>query len=287
MKITSHIHAVRIPFRIPIAPGKTLDRFVYAYIVCGRDEVCLIDSGVAGSESIIFEQLAQLGKKPGDITQLILTHAHPDHIGAAKAVRGMSGCRISAHAEAREWIEDIDKQFNDRPVPGFHTLVGGSAPVDRLLADNDNIVLGDTTLKVIHTPGHSRCSISLFCKEQGVLFSGDAIPQGNDLPIYDDAALAVRSIRKLQQVTGIKQLLASWSDPDPDTDPYRTMENGVGYFQKIHAAMRTVPDIRSYTDPMQLCSRMVEQLGLPDVAVNPLIARSFSSHLRLIDHEEI
>jgi glyoxylase-like metal-dependent hydrolase (beta-lactamase superfamily II) len=82
-------------------------------------------------------------------------------------------------------------QFRERPVLGFHTLVGGSVQIDRLLQDGERIDLGDITLVVFHTPGHSKCSISLFCKEDGVLFAGDAIPQRNDLPIYDDVIVSV------------------------------------------------------------------------------------------------
>jgi len=45
--------------------------------------------------------------------------------------------------------------------------------------------------RVICTPGHSKCSLSLLCEEEGILFTGDAIPQADDLPIYDNAARVV------------------------------------------------------------------------------------------------
>ena len=49
MQITKQIHAIKIPFQIPVAPGKTLDRFVYSYLIYDT-EICLIDSGIKSSE---------------------------------------------------------------------------------------------------------------------------------------------------------------------------------------------------------------------------------------------
>lgn len=285
MQISQHIQAVRIPFSIPIAPGKKLERFVYAYIVAGGSHICLVDSGVAGSAPLIIDALEDLGRKPGDVTLLLLTHAHPDHIGGARAIKKECNCQVAAHPQARRWVEDTEQQFRDRPVPGFHSLVEGPVAVDRLLSDREILDLGCLSLEVIATPGHSRCSISLFCREDGVLFTGDAIPQANDLPIYEDMVVGVASIRKLRNIPGIKQLLSSWRDPDPDADPYRLMDNGLRHFQTIHTAIRELPDRESITDPMELCQRMVEKLGLPEVAVNPLVARSLSSHLPLIDRK--
>jgi hypothetical protein len=246
-----------------------------------------VDCGVSGSEKIIFAFLDKLGKNVSDITKIILTHGHPDHIGGAKAVKAQTGGIIAAHPAARVWVEDVDLQFAERPVPGFHAIVGGSVALDQPLAEGNRFDLGSLSLSVIHTPGHSRGSISLFCEEAGVLFSGDAIPQGNDLPIYDDANLAVASIRKLQDISGVKHLLASWADPQPDADPYWIMDNGLAYFQRIHSVIRSLPDRQAIKDPMTLCRIVVEKLGLPEVAVNPIVAGSLASHLPLIHQQEL
>lgn len=287
MKITPSIHAVKIPFEIPVAPGKTLDRFVYTYIIIGRKQTCLVDSAVSGASPIIKDALVKLGKNISDISIMLLTHAHPDHIGEAQAIKKTSNCEAWAYHAARQWVEDVDKQFKERPVPGFYSLVGGSVTIDRLLKDQEIIDLGDISLQVIFTPGHSRCSISFYCEEEGVLFAGDAIPQGNDLPIYEDVGVAIESIRRLQNIEGIKYLLSSWSDPQLDIDPYLIMEEGVQYFQRIHSAIQQLQGRETIADPMELCRKMVEKLGLPEVAVNPLIARSFSSHLPLLELKEL
>ena len=86
MKVTEDIHALKIPFKLRVGSDKTLDRFVFAYLIFG-DQICLIDSGVAGSEAIIFDYVKKAGRNPREITRLVLTHAHPDHIGAGRAIR--------------------------------------------------------------------------------------------------------------------------------------------------------------------------------------------------------
>ncbi len=286
MQITDNIHALKIPFQIPVGPGRTLERFVYAYIVTGR-EIRLIDSGVQHSYGIIFDYLRNLGREPGDITLLILTHAHPDHIGSARIIRETTGCTVAAHPDAQAWIEDAELQFKERPVPGFHTLVGDSTSVDRLLHDGEIVDLGSISLDVILCPGHAAGSISLYCREEGVLFSGDAVPQNNDLPIYDDAAATAASIKKLQDIEPLEYLLASWTDPLAGEAGRKMMDDALAYLQRIHDTVRAIAADGNVDDPMKLCARAVKNLGLPEVAVNPLVARSFASHLKIIDREKL
>lgn len=126
---------------------------------------------------------------------MVLTHPHPDHIGAVRAIQAATNCRIAAHPAERAWIEDVVLQNRERPVPGFSILVGGSVRLDCELTEGGSINSEDTEvgeLRVFHTPGHSPGSISLSLPNEGVLFSGDAIPVTADLPVYDDAPASIR-----------------------------------------------------------------------------------------------
>jgi hydroxyacylglutathione hydrolase len=282
MQITKNIHALRIPFQIAEPSGKRIDRFVYVYIIYGK-QIYLIDSGVASSENVIFDHLREMGRSPREISLLILTHSHPDHIGGAYAVQKESGCEIAAHSAERSWIEDIDQQQRERPVPGFRSLVGGSVKVDRILEDGDILHLeDDLRMKVLHTPGHSRGSISLLL-QGGALFSGDAIPLLGDMPIYEDAAATVASIKRLKAISDINHLLSAWDDPQENGDVYRRMDEGLRYLQRIHEAVMRVNSGRPSLEPMDLCRGVLKELGLPESAANPLIARSFEANLNLMD----
>ena len=283
MQITDHVHALKIPFQITDPSGQKIDRFVYAYLICGQ-KIYLIDSGVASSEKIILNYLKATGRSPEEISTLILTHAHPDHIGAAAAIKRISGCTVAAHAAEKAWIEDVDLQAKERPVPGFHSLVGGSVQVDRTLRDGDVLHLENgLTLQVLHTPGHSPGSISLWLAEDGALFSGDAVPIAGDMPIYQDILESVRSIEMLASIPEIKLLLAAWDEPRSEREAYRIMDEGLQYLQRIHSSVLKVAGRKSNAGgagPMQLCRRVLVELGLPGIMANPLVAASFQASLR-------
>ena len=174
IQISKNIHALKHTFYIPVNQEVNLERFVYSFIIFGNENIHLIDSGVSSSGNPILKYIRDKGKEIKEIKNLILTHSHPDHIGSAKYIHKISGCKILAHKNEKDWIEDVDKQFSDRPVPGFKNLVNGSVQIDRFLNDSETIKLeGDLSAEVIHTPGHSSGSISLFIKGEKVLFSGE------------------------------------------------------------------------------------------------------------------
>jgi len=289
MQVTDHIHAIKIPFQVRSFSGIPVDRFVYAYLIYGK-EICLIDCGVAGSERVIFDYLQRTGRTPDEIVMIVQTHAHPDHIGATQAIKKASGCIVAAHRYDKSWIEDVDLQFKDRPIPNFYSLVAGSVEVDRNLEDGDVLDLGDDLgLDVLHTPGHSNGSISLVLHEDQALFSGDAIPLAGDLPIYDDVVASVESIKKLKGIDGVKVLLSSWDDPREGDPVYQRMDDGLQYLQRIHEAVITVasdnPSLAS--NDAELCTRVLVELGFPAQAANPIVAQSFGANVKVIEQRDL
>jgi len=285
MQITKHIHSLKIPFHVTDPSGQTIPRFVYVHLIFG-ESICLIDSGVASSEEIIRNYLEKIGRKPEEISLLVLTHSHPDHIGAAKAVKEMTGCTVAAHAAERSWIEDVDLQAKERPVPGFKSLVGGSVKVDRLLRDGEILDQGNgLKMQVIHTPGHSSGSIALRLPEESALFTADAVPIPGDMPIFDDIAASFRSIQRLRSIPGINVLLSAWDEPRRGMEVYDTLDGGLKYLQSIQDAVLKAADAGGSRDPMELCRRAVRELGLPEAMANPLVARTFLAVLRTREQE--
>ena len=288
MQITSSIHAIRHPFRIPIGHGITLDRFVYSYLVYG-DTITLIDTGVAGCEKNIFKYIRSTGRDPSEIALVILTHSHPDHIGAVRAIQQVTGCSIAAHTAERAWIEDVELQNRERPVPGFAMLVGGSVQVDHELVDGESIEPDETRvgeMLVLHTPGHSKGSISLLLHSEGALFCGDAIPVAGDLPVYEDAVASVQSVRRLYGLKGTRVLLSSWDEPRKGDAAYLQMDKALNYLQKIHKAVLASAG-KDFCDLMVLTQKTATVLGLPPQAVTPLLARTFAANLQLRDKKNL
>lgn len=279
MQITPRIHAINIPFTVP-TPSGTINRSVNVFLYCGA-KVTLIDSGVAGSEQHIFQYLEQRGLQLQQIEHLILTHSHPDHIGAAMEIQRATGCRVSAHTAERSWIEDINLQEKERPVPGFQTLVGGSVSVDNLLYDGETILIDQgISLEVIHTPGHSAGSISLWCPSEKVLLTGDAVLVPGDMPIFDNYQLAVDSLVKLEAIE-LKWLLSAWDEPKQATEAKILFRESIDWLKKINAAVHNAASILGTENHMEICRNVVAELGLPQFAVNPLVSRSLMSCLAI------
>lgn len=285
MQITEHIHAIKIPFQLPISPEIKIDRAVYSYIIYS-EEIYLIDSGVSTSEAKIFDYIIETGREPDEVCMIIQTHSHPDHIGATQAIKNATNCAVAAHSSAVEWIEDIEQQYKERPVPGFHNLVGGSVDVDQILKDGDVLSLGNNLeLSVYHTPGHSRDSLSFLLSEDLALFTGDAIPLAGGVPVYEDALASIKSIHKLRNIENIDTLLSSWDIPRKGEEVYQLMGAGINYLQHIHEVVAKVAD-KEAVEPMELCRRVVRDLGLPDAIINPLVAKTFMANIG-IDREDM
>lgn len=280
MRITERIHAIKIPFKVPLAAEVSIDRFAFVYLVLG-DSIHLIDSGVAGADTLIWDYLKGVGRGPDEVSSLILTHSHPDHIGAASSIKARTGCTVYGHALEQRWIEDTARQYSERPIPGFHTLVAGPVAVDKLVAGGGTVYLENgIRCHVIHTPGHSQGSISLWFAEEKALFSGDALLVPGDLPIYEDISTCLSSIATLQTIDGVETLFSSWESPLQGRQKIRRrMEESDAYLRRIHQAVINNDTGQKEQDVMVLCRKVVEELKLPPVAVMPLVAKAFASSL--------
>jgi glyoxylase-like metal-dependent hydrolase (beta-lactamase superfamily II) len=287
MQVTEHIHALKIPFKLRVGPDKTVDRFVFAYLIFG-DQICLIDSGVAGSEAIILEYIKQAGRDPQEISRIVFTHSHADHIGGGPALKKQTGCKLAAHVDARPWIENVDEQYAERPIGNFYDLVGGSVEIDSGLKDGDHVDLGNgETLEIFHTPGHSKGAISLLFNNDKALFTGDAVPKPDTVPIYEDVATSIESIKKLKQIKGLQILMASWDDPQFGASVYPSMDAGLQWFQQIHEAVLTETTGSDALDPKDLCARVLKRLGFPEIPLVPIVATSIGAHLKLLDKQQL
>lgn len=282
MRVTDHIRLLRIPFQVMPGPATKLDRFVNVLVVDHGGALTVVDTGVAGSEGTILAEVEAMGRRAEDIARIVLSHSHPDHIGAAKTLRELARCPVLAHSGEAAWIEDPTLQARERPIPGFERMVAGPVPLDRRVEEGDAIGDGAGRMVVLHTPGHSSGSISLHFPEEEAVFTGDLLPVPRNLPIYEDPRALVASVRKVQRLAPLRVALSSWAEP---TAAPEALEKALWCVQEVHRTVRENIGREGVTPP--LCEEVLRRLGVPAELNIPLVARTVASHLPYLDEEDI
>jgi glyoxylase-like metal-dependent hydrolase (beta-lactamase superfamily II) len=151
-----------------------MDVFCYIVSCPVKKEALLIDP--AGDEDRVVNRVNQKGL---DLKYIVNTHGHADHSCGNARVKELTGAKLVMHEEDDRIFNSPEGQVMARQM-GFAL----SPPADMFVKEGDEIPLGNVTLKVIHTPGHSPGGICLL--GEGNLFTGDTLFVGaigrTDLP---------------------------------------------------------------------------------------------------------
>ncbi|MFC7847394.1 MBL fold metallo-hydrolase [Arthrobacter sp. NPDC057388] len=145
--------------------------------IVGNDEECVIIDSPHDAKAIISQV------KGRTVKAILLTHAHNDHIGAAREVSEAVGAPIYLNPE--------DKVLWEQVYPDFEP--------QRQHADGDEFQVGGATLKAIHTPGHSPGSTCFYLESEGTVFTGDTLFNGGPGATgrsYSDYPTILTSIRE-------------------------------------------------------------------------------------------
>ena len=155
-----------------------------------------------GSEALIIDPVGNLEtinyyikNKELNVKYILLTHGHGDHIGLVTELKELSNALVYIHNEDEEMINNSSLNLSS------HFGKAISFKSDFHYKDGDELLLGTETIKIIHTPGHSKGSVCI--QIQDCLFTGDTIFQGSvgrtDLygGDYDKMLKSIEKISKL------------------------------------------------------------------------------------------
>lgn len=224
-QVTDGIHW----FKLPMSPDEPSRDHINVYLIRGDKGYLLVDSGwnTDISFNTMHNHLVKTGISFGDISQIMVTHIHPDHYGMAGRIKQLSGATLAMHPREEELIEsryihldgllhETDQMLVANGIPHDEMVAMRDATVgmekyivtaypDIKLRDGDTITTGEFTFRVVWTPGHSSGHLCLYEPDKKILLSGDHIlpritpnisvhPQSIENPLgrYIDALKEVR-----------------------------------------------------------------------------------------------
>jgi hydroxyacylglutathione hydrolase len=139
-------------------------------------EAMVIDPG-----DDINELLAIIGKHSLAVKQIVITHAHIDHVGGAMKLRAATGAPILLNENDNALLKMLDVQAAWIGVP-----TPGTVEIDHSVATGETVSAGSHTAQILHTPGHTEGSICLYFAPEKKLIAGDTLFAGSigrtDLP---------------------------------------------------------------------------------------------------------
>lgn len=160
--------------------------FTTAYWVDGL----MVDTGC------VFTVKELVGALDGlEVTTIVNTHSHEDHVAANSALQAKYGTPIMAHEEALPILANPRL----KPLKPYQRIMWGCPPPSQATKIPDVLETKHHRFQVIHTPGHSSDHICLFEPRQGWLFTGDAYVGGFDRALREDYNIwqIIDSLKKL------------------------------------------------------------------------------------------
>ncbi|EHA50072.1 lactamase [Pyricularia oryzae 70-15] len=156
-------------------PGKFTLQGTNTYLVgTGRGRI-LVDTG-EGRSSWITALTRALREEDATVTDVILTHWHPDHVGGVKDVLAHVNADARVHKKHRPSHDD-DQELD--------------------IQDGDVFRADGASLTAVHSPGHTTDHIALVLQEEDAMFTGDNV-LGHGTSVYEDLGDYMRSLGKMQ-----------------------------------------------------------------------------------------
>ncbi len=152
-----------------------------AYLIISGQEAAVIDP--VDSNNDIKHSLDEFGAR---LKYILVTHGHLSHIRSVSKVKSEMGGSVCLHKSDAELLKEVDSRLE----------------ADLLLKDNVSLKLGKTTIKVLHTPGHTPGSLCFHIREAKALFTGDTLFKGQFGKIRGphSMGLMLRSLKRLNSV---------------------------------------------------------------------------------------
>jgi hydroxyacylglutathione hydrolase len=177
---------------------------VNIYLVDGGTEFALIDVGFLDELPDVLELIRQMDFSLSSCKMIVATHADVDHIQGLTRAREILKCDVVAHPKSVAAIEEADEIFTYARIDAQGIYIPITrCKVDRVIGEGDILPIGDKTLEVWSTPGHTAGQLAL--RMGRLLFSGDNIFRDGCVGVID----AHHGSNLIDFVASLKRILLS------------------------------------------------------------------------------
>lgn len=191
------------------------NHFVYI-----SDPPVLIDSGYVADVDETVRIINNLGVNLSEISQILCTHSHCDHIGGNHYIQQNSNCDIALHKIGKHFIDTRDDwstwwRYYQQDADFFDCTIE--------LTDGDMIAIGPHEFSVIHTPGHASDGIVLYNRKNKVLISSDTLWE-NDVAVMTLRVEGSTALFKMMETydriesLDVQMVYPGHGEPFPDFD---------------------------------------------------------------------
>ncbi|QDR81182.1 MBL fold metallo-hydrolase [Sporomusa termitida] len=176
--------------------------------------IIIVDTGCQSEKEAYVQAFAELGIQPADISLIVITHAHWDHCSRVNELKDLTGAPVLCHKHAVPVLQKGEMlPFIPRGEEGkrFVEMIAND-DADVLKPINPDIIIDSdfdltpfgVTGKIIHTPGHSDCSVSVVL-DSGETITGDILRES---PFTGDLNLAFIATDEAKLIDSVRNLLA-------------------------------------------------------------------------------
>lgn len=260
---------------LPLAPGIPL----HVYLVKGEQGAVFIDSGTRSMFSLLQQCMDEAGVLPHQLSHVLHTHAHHDHIGSNAQLKAFTACQLMGLERYQSWHSDFEHHYEAfaRPFPHIFAdtpelreevlgILDAPVPLDGFVEEGMVIDLGGARLEAFAFSGHMKEEMGWFEHHSRTMVFGDVITlmeapfiHGHvDVPGYRSS---LDKIERLLDEQGVERVLFAHFPPQDPPGCRQLIRQARTYIDRVENTVLEVLAAQTERSLEAIWRRTCQRLG--------------------------